>query len=282
MMLPLLLAALAASPAPSTPRWQEGGESALDQALQRLSGKSLPERLRAVSEGFLGTGYGFSPLGEGEGHAPDPDPLFRLDQLDCLTFAEEVMALALAKDVSSAKGLLERIRYREDRPSGPDFNWRNHLMEADWVRSNEKQGYVRDITDAVAGPRAEDASMDISDEHWTGKVAEMLALPPERQARGHFPMRVLPVRHALERLSRAPSGTLLLLVREPKPRLPTRVSHVAWLFREKGKSYVRHASSDAKQVVDEPLARFVSRGRKKHSWPLVGYALFEVRAPSSP
>ena len=280
MIAPLLLLALAAPPSPSAPRWEAGGEPALDQALQALSGKPLPERLRAVSEGFLGTGYGFSPLGEGEGHAPDPDPLFRLDQLDCLTFAEEVMALALSRDVRSAKGLLERIRYRADRPAGPDFHWRNHIMESDWVPSNEKQGFVRDITDAVAGPRAEDASMDISDEHWTGKVAEMLALPPERQAHGHFPLRVLPVRHALGALSRAPSGTLLLLVREPKPRLPTRVSHVALLFREKGKSYVRHASSDAKKVVDEPLARFVARGLKKHSWPLVGYALFEVREPS--
>jgi hypothetical protein len=154
-------------------------------------------------------------------------------------------------------------------------------MEADWVPSNAQQGLVRDITDRVGGRWTVDAPMEVGPAHWAGKVGARLALPEARQVVGRFPLRVLPVKHAVARLKRAPSGTLLLLVREPKPDLPTRVSHVAFLFREKGRAFVRHASSDAQRVVDEPLERFVARGlRKKQSWPLVGYALFEVRAPS--
>jgi hypothetical protein len=276
----LLFASLAAAPAGPSKPWREGGEASLDAALSALAFKPLPQRLREVSDGFLGTPYGFSPLGEGDGAVPDADPLFRLDVLDCLTFAEEVMALALARDVASAKPLLERIRYRADRPAGPDYAWRNHLMEADWVPSNAQQGFVQDITDRVGGRSTVDASMEVSAGHWAGKVGARLALPESRQVVGRFPLRVLPVKHAVAKLKTAPSGTLLLLVREPKPDLPTRVSHVAWLFRERGRSFVRHASSDARRVVDEPLERFVARGlRKKQSWPLVGYALFEVRAP---
>ncbi|MEN9799167.1 MAG: hypothetical protein RL653_2863 [Pseudomonadota bacterium] len=277
----LLLAALVAAPAEPPNPWREGGEASLDAALTGLAGKPLPDRLRQVSDGFLGTPYGFSPLGEGEGAVPDGDPLFRLDVLDCLTFAEEVMALALSKDVASAKPMLERIRYRADRPAGPDYAWRNHLMEADWVPSNVQQGFVQDITDRVGGRATVDASMEVSPGHWAGKVGARLALPASRQVVGRFPLRVLPVKHAAAKLKGAPSGTLMLLVREAKADLPTRVSHVAWLFRDKGKVFVRHASSDARRVVDEPLERFVARGlRKKQSWPLVGYALFEVRAPS--
>lgn len=279
----LLLATLSsAKPPPAAePRWQSGGEPALDAALHALAGKPLPERLRAVSGGFVGTRYGFSPLGEGEGATPDADPLFRLDVLDCLTFAEEVMALSLSDDVAHAKQLLERIRYRSDRPAGPDYAWRNHLMEADWVPSNVRQGFVQDVTDRVGGKWVEDAPMEITAAHWDGKVGQRLALPAPRRATGRFPLRVLPVRHAVRALSQAPSGTLMLLVKQPKEDLPTRVSHVAWLFRERGRTFVRHASSDGQRVMDEPVERFVARGLKpKQSWPLVGYALFEVRVPS--
>lgn len=276
----LLFAALAAAPGNARTPWRESGEASLDAALAGLAGAPLPERLRTVSEGFLGTPYGFSPLGEGEGAAPDADPLFRLDVLDCLTFAEEVMALALSKDVATAKPLLERIRYRADRPAGPDYAWRNHLVEADWVPSNAQQGFVQDITDRVGGRWTVDAPMEVGAGHWAGKVGQRLGLPESRQVVGRFPLRVLPVKHAVAKLKGAPSGTLLLLVREPKPDLPTRVSHVAFLFREKGRAFIRHASSDAQRVVDEPLERFVARGLKtKQAWPLVGYALFEVRTP---
>src|SRR5690349_3041900 len=53
----------------------------------------LPERLLSTSEKFLNTPYVLSPLGEGGG--VDPDPTFRLDAVDCLTFVEETLALSL-------------------------------------------------------------------------------------------------------------------------------------------------------------------------------------------
>ena len=63
------------------------------------------ERLIAVSSMFLDTPYLNSPLGEGAGHPPDPDPLIRFDGVDCTTFVEQTMALARARSMSmSAPG----------------------------------------------------------------------------------------------------------------------------------------------------------------------------------
>jgi hypothetical protein len=282
MISPLVALLLAAAPAaPSSSRWMAEGERGLDAALAGWASRPLPERLRKVSDGFLGTPYGFSPLGEGPGHAPDPDPLFRLDLADCLTFAEEVMALALSRDVASAQPLLERIRYRWDRPAGPDHAFRNHITEADWVVSNARQGFVRDITARVGGADAVDAPYELTAAHWDSEVGRRLQLVPERQARGSFPLKVVPLERAVKRLGAAPPGTLLLVVREPRDTLPTRVSHVAWLFRDGRKTFVRHASQVKGRVVDEPLAQFVAAARKHAKWRVKGYALFEVLAPAS-
>ena len=280
MTLPLLALLLSAAPVGPS-RWMVEGEAGLDAALPGWASRPLPERLRRVSDGFLGTPYGFSPLGEGTGHPPDEDPLFRLDLADCLTFAEQVMALSVSADVASARARLERIRYRWDRPAGPDHAFRNHLMEADWVVSNARLGFVRDITAEVGGQGAVDAPFDITPGHWNSEVGRALGLAPGRQAQGRFPLKVVPLGSAVRRLAAAPAGTLLLVVREPRENLPTRVSHVAFLFRDGKKTFVRHASQVQGRVVDEPLADFVAAARRHAKWKVLGYALLEVLSPDT-
>ena len=55
---------------------------------------TLAAKIDQVSSPFLGTTYAISPLGEGSGI--DTDPRLRWDKVDCLTFVETSMALALA------------------------------------------------------------------------------------------------------------------------------------------------------------------------------------------
>src|SRR5262245_14095612 len=74
-------------------------------ALARLSQLPLADRLLATSERFLQTPYHLSPLGEGGG--TDPDPYFRLDAVDCLTFVEETIAMSLAPSLDRVEPLLE-------------------------------------------------------------------------------------------------------------------------------------------------------------------------------
>src|SRR5678815_3653970 len=119
------------------PAYPGADDARLEALLASVGGRSLDARLLGLSEQLLGTPYAHSPLGEGEGQ--DPDPRLRLDRVDCLTFVETVMALALSSSVEDVVHVLDSIRYR----SRPDYSGRNHLMEAEWLPSNASKGMVR-------------------------------------------------------------------------------------------------------------------------------------------
>ena len=58
------------------------------------------QRLDAISRLFVGAPYQLSPLGEGASGRIDRVPLVRFDRFDCVTFVEEVMALAWSRTVN--------------------------------------------------------------------------------------------------------------------------------------------------------------------------------------
>jgi hypothetical protein len=124
-----------------------------DAAAARLverSGRAHSEarRVEVISAGFLGTPYVLGPLGEGAGHMPDPDPLYRWDAVDCLTFVEEVLALSRSCSLPEAEQVLQQIRYAGDAVR---YDERNHVVETQWLPNNERKGFVRDITGELAG-----------------------------------------------------------------------------------------------------------------------------------
>ena len=257
-------------------RWESLDEAGRAEALLKLQTLSLPERLLAASERFLGTRYGFSPLGEGEG--VDPDPRLRWDSVDCVTFVEETMAVALARRPEELLPVLDSIRYRGGTPA---YTSRNHLMEADWLPANARAGYVRDVTVALGGKDAVQAEKVLTPESWTGPAAQALALPKSTQATGRFAFGLLPLSSVLAHAGQFPSGTLLLVVREDGPRRVTRVSHLGLVVQRAGKTYLRHATSvTPKSVVDEELGHFLQR-QAHGDWKVVGVSLWEVRSPPS-
>ena len=107
----MVLAAVAAlSLAAPPPRWVDLDDPGRTEAMAELRSLPLSGRLLRASERFLGTPYGTSPLGEGEG--VDPDPRLRWDRVDCVTLVEETMAVALARSAASLLDVLDHIRYR--------------------------------------------------------------------------------------------------------------------------------------------------------------------------
>jgi len=174
VLLPLLLQLAPAS-------WEALDEAGRAQALAELQPLPLQERLLAASERFLGTPYGYSPLGEGEG--VDPDPRLRFDSVDCVTFVEETMALALARRPEEVLPLLDRIRYRDGIPG---YAGRNHLMEAGWLPANTAAGFARDVTLALGGKDAVVAQKVLGQKAWEGEVARGLALPVSAHVTGTF------------------------------------------------------------------------------------------------
>lgn len=260
--------ALATAPAASDP-----DPAALEALLASVRGQSFQGRLLGLSARFLGTPYAHSPLGEGEG--PDPDPRLRLDRVDCLTYVETVMALALSGSVEDVVHVLDSIRYR----SRPDYAGRNHLMEAEWLPSNAAKGLVRDVTVQLAGEAARPGFKVIGAEAWASTTAQALALPAAARLTGRFPLSVLPVDAVLSGAAHWPSGTLLLVVREDAPWRITRVSHLGFVVQRGGKTFLRHATRGWKDgVVDEELSHLLAR-HARYGWKIVGVSLWEVRDP---
>ncbi len=245
----------------------------VDQAkLDAAVASKAPDKLLQVSALFLGAPYGFSPLGEGKGY--DPDPLYRTDLFDCLTYVETSLALALSHGSAEVEPMLTRIRYGGDEPS---YGGRNHVMEAQWVPSNLKKGVLTDVTRALAGDDAVKVTKKLDDVAWTGKAAKDLHLEKAAQARGEFSWEMVPAAKALEVLNRAPDGTVVAVVRGDKPNLVTRISHVGFLVHQEGKPCLRHASKSFGKVVDEPLEHYLERNLSFAKWTVEGFSLYALK-----
>ncbi|MBI5549381.1 MAG: DUF1460 domain-containing protein [Deltaproteobacteria bacterium] len=231
-------------------------------------------RVLSASERFLGVPYQFDPLGEGPGQPPDEDPRLRYDLADCQTFIETVLALARARSPQEVLPILDEVRY--DGPVG--YSRRNHFFEAQWVPSNSRKGYVREVTAQIAGKDAVRHVKAITHRQWKERtLGERIDLPEERAPIGDHALAYLPLAKVLAHAKAIPSGTLFAVVRADRPQLPTMVSHVGIVVQQPGGTFVRHAGRDLySQVIDEQMAHFVERNALYTKWPVLGLQLLEV------
>lgn len=266
-MTGLVALLLAAAPWSGLPRAERA------DAIARLKDVPMPERLARATDGFLGTSYVLSPLGEGEGR--DPDPLIRLDAVDCVTLVEQALALSVAPDEPSVVATLSRIRYA----GAPSYDARNHVMEAQWLPENVKKGFLRDVTRAWGGDATRKATKVITAATWKEKSGKALGLPEAAQPTGAFALELIPADKALAALAKAPSGLVVVVARADRPWLVTRISHVGVLIQSEKGPLLRHASRSFGRVVDEPLSRYLSRNLDFGKWTIDGLAVFEPTVP---
>jgi hypothetical protein len=246
----------------------------LDRAIsQAHQMRDFSARVEQISSLFVGVPYGQYPLGEG-GEGPEPQPRWRVDQVDCQTFVETVLAMSNARSVESAKEVLDDVRYAET-PAKVSFSTRNHFTEAQWLPSNEKKGYLREITTKV-DPRAAKTTLALRREQWS-KVPGLKRLAEARIPEGKFALRYLPLDEAKKLSSRIGRGTILLIVRAADPQYVVRVSHMGLVVRDSsGTMVVRHASFGKEhQVIDVPVPDFLDHLREFKKWPVVGVALVQ-------
>ncbi|MFZ5471363.1 MAG: N-acetylmuramoyl-L-alanine amidase-like domain-containing protein [Myxococcota bacterium] len=257
-------------------RWMQLAADSRAQEISSHQERSLGERLLLMSEGFLGTPYVHSPLGEGEGQ--DPDPVERFDAVDCLTLVEQAMAMALARSATEVVPLLDELRYERRRA----YEDRNHLMEASWLPNNTRKGYLREVTGHVGGGEVLQLTKVLTPRTWSSKTSAALRLPKERQQVGEFPLNVVPLGKVLERARALPAGTLMVVVRDERPLLPTRISHLGILVKKpRQRPKLRHASRSLGKVVDEDLETFLARHAKYGKWKVVGVSFYEVTRPGA-
>jgi hypothetical protein len=118
---------------------------------QGLQARPIGEIIARLAETFVGTTYTPGTL-EGEG---EEQLVINLQELDCVTFVENVLALARmvrdgADDMATFERELMRIRYRAGRLEG----WPSRLHYfSDWIADNERLGLLQDITQQLGGVR---------------------------------------------------------------------------------------------------------------------------------
>ena len=125
---------------------QEKDSIKVEALLQKAS--ALPgdsSRTMFFARQMLGVPYVAGTLDEGK----EENLVVHLDKVDCTTFVETVLALALAdkdkeRSFGSFKKALQHIRYRGGVLNG--YPSRLHYF-SEWIKDNERKGIVKERTD---------------------------------------------------------------------------------------------------------------------------------------
>lgn len=249
-------------------------------------------RLFEASKQFMGIPYDpKGPLGEGPNGEFDRNPLISFAGLDCTTFVEETMAYAFGSGTVSVADVLRNIRYKN---GAIGYETRNHFPELDWIPNNTKAGFIRDITEQVAGDKTGVVKKLFSKRKWyqnkteenlkgfenipAGERAKLLA--KFRAAGEKYPdeeaaVKFVPLDNLMELLPKIPSGTMGFVVREQKDDKPTLITHQFFIFDGPKGKFIRHAAY-GKAVMDVPVAEYVKTMKASTTWRILGLHLEEV------
>lgn len=259
-----LLLGLSPAQAPSHPL--ERTPEAVVQVAKEHRAAPLAQRIDAISALWLGQPYKLGPLGEGLGAEIDADPVTRYDVFDCLTYVEEVMALAMAPDPDRAHELRMAMRYTQ---APYTYENRRHFMLAEWVPGTQTDGWMVDITAQLPG--AEPRSKTVTSQTWAGwKKRKAFPLSDERLPVGTMDFHVLPLDVPPETLAAIPDGAVLFTVRALWDHLPIAISHVG--IKVPGeKPTMRHASRMGERIVrDDDLGWYMRHLGTYKNWPAEG------------
>jgi hypothetical protein len=244
---------------------------AAEDRLFALKTVSADAKFLKASESFLGTPYANSPLGEGTG--VDADPLVSFEAVDCLTLVEQSLALSLVSQAAEFQRALNLIRYSDE---GIAWNNRLHIMESQWIPTQEKRGLIKNVTPLYSNSHLQKVTKIITGETWNEKMGLSLHLPVEKQTVGSFELQMIPTQFAVDALKKVPSGSLVVVIRKDRPKTVTMVTHVAVVVQTKNGTLIRHASRTFKKVIDEPVEKYLKRNLDFGAWTIEGLALYQV------
>jgi hypothetical protein len=258
-----------APPATDPALGTEAGRTPAALAALQQASRHLPigERVAALSAPWMGAPYTNGPLGELTGI--DPDPQIRYDTFDCLTFIEEVFALALSSDAVDAQRVRMGLRYRGGGPT--TYENRRHFMLAEWIPGVVEDGWFTDITADFEG--AVRVAREVTAGTWAAWWGRSsLQLEDARLPVGEQSFWYLPLDAALAQLSQIPPGTVVFFMRQPADHIPIAVTHVGVIVPGDD-TPMRHASKRAGRLWDEPLGTYIGHQRVYQKWPLTGLIL---------
>ena len=194
----------------------------------------------------------------------EPERLIvNLREMDCMTFVENVLALAEA----SASGTpswqtylekLQQIRYRDGKIE--DYTSRLHYT-SDWIYENEKKGLIADITKEIGGvPLAMDVSFVSTHpesymqlQSHPEYIAVMAKKEKEINSRQYY---YIPKEEIDKQEAQIRTGDIVCFITSIKG---LDISHVGIVHKEGDKMTFIHASSGKKRVIinEESLQDYV-------------------------
>ncbi len=213
-----------------------------------------------MAEQFIGT-----PYKEGTLEGDEERLRINLDGMDCTTFVETAMALALsaAEKRSSWRDFafnLERLRYRGGTMKG--YASRLHYI-SDWALDNSNLGLVTEVTDRIGRSDRMIKSLDWitshRDDYPALKDSATYAAMKHVES-GFHGHRLLYIKSTMTGGAQLADGDIIGFVTK-KDGLD--VSHMGIIKMMNGKPHLIHASSAAGKVVmeDKPLADYLRRRR---------------------
>lgn len=246
------------------------------------------QRVQFFSQYFLNTKYLAHPCGEGVSGMLDQNPLYRTDAFDCLTFVNTVLALAHSRNLEEFHHNILKINYYHSLPL---YENRFHFMSIDWNVENEKNGFIRDITETLVDEKGQpiclrtDTLIDragwfrartLSDIKLIQPVSKRQAtqllqklhalgakLGPKMSQMFYAPFhRLFENRQPNYRIfSQIPNASVLQIVRpewhlREKIGTDLNVSHLGFVFNEKSQLIFRHAALN-KTVQDVRLIEYL-------------------------
>jgi len=229
----------------------------------------LPARMEAISGALLGRPYVNDPMGEGAGH--DPDPLARYDAFDCLTYTEEVLALALAGDPSHAAAIRSSLRYEGE----PSYATRRHFMELQWVPAAVQAGWLVDTTSDY-GP-VDAMSKVVDEDTWAGwGPRSRFPIPDDQMPSGTMHLDVLPLEAAITAADQIRPGSVVLTVREDRAGVPIWTTHVGFVVPTDDGPRLRHATKLGSGGTREHSVRwYLEHIRSYRRWKVAGVTILE-------
>lgn len=204
--------------------------------------RDVAVRMAHIAQGFAGAPYLANPLIGG------PDQLerlvIRLDAFDCVTFVEQVLALARSASAAGFRDELIRTRYRA---GVVDWAARLHYF-SDWLAANQRRGAIRIRT---PGPGARTIQARLSS----------LAGLPARRVR----FALVPKRYLARARSRLVDGSIVAFA---TLRRDLDFFHTGLVFYDRSPGLdagpmLWHASRSAGRVIAQPLFDYLARNRMR-------------------
>lgn len=225
--------------------------------------KGLPARLEYFSRAMFNKPYLLGPMGESYLDSIENKPLVYMDSVDCVTFVEHTLAMALATNEDSLFSVLQRIRYFNGKIG---YTTRKHYLLADWVGEGK---FARVLP--MPGDTTIVRTMPKTDFFKAKKLKYMVNGRVAKDS--PMEIRYLPYAKALDWSSQVYEGPMKVLgIAFIGKSEKIDATHTGFVVLKPGEApKLRHASSLKKKVVEQPLAEYITSRKGK----LPGITLFE-------